>query len=83
MNEPDVYFKGTDGMRRLKDYSTCLGWLDGAIDRLEEFADKRSKYLSEADRVKLAEYTVNLNEMYWRQFHNFIDKVHGYKKYLA
>lgn len=83
MIDKDTYFKGTDGMRRLREFMDYLGCFSEGIDRVEMFSDKKLDFLSAAERVKMAEYITGMNEIYWCQFHNFIDKVHGYKKYMA
>jgi hypothetical protein len=79
----DIYFKGTEGMRRLRDQMEYLACFREGIDRVQLFNDKRMRYLDASDRVKLADYLINLDEIYWRQFHTFIDRVHAYKKFMA
>lgn len=82
-NSDDIYFKGTDGMRKLRDQMEYLSNLREGIDRVALFNDKRMKDLEASDRVKLANYLLNLDELYWRHFHKFIDRVHAYKKFMA
>lgn len=82
-DQQDCYFKGTEGMKRLRESMEYLGVFGEGIDRVALFADKRARYLNAEDRVTLADVALKLDEIYWRQFHNFIDKVHAYKKFLA
>lgn len=79
----DEYFRGSEGLRRLKKYMEVLTHLDEGITRIQMFDDKRSRWLSPEDRVAIAEHAIQLEEIYWRYFHIFIDRIKAYIKYVA
>lgn len=83
MTDQDIYFKGSEGMRRLSDYSEDIACFNEGIKRCEYFCDKRGKHMEKADYLEMTGALLKFNEYYWKQFHKFVDKACAYKKYMA
>lgn len=79
MTEDYGIYKATNGKERIKDAMDYLSSLREGINRVQIYLDKRARYLPPADRVKLAENVLSMDELYWRQFQNFIDRVKKFR----
>ncbi len=74
------YFKATEGTKRLKNTMDFLGDLSRGIGLIQIYGDKKSRYLEPEDRMKLASYALGCDEIYWKQFHKFIDQVKHFRE---
>lgn len=83
MTEEDSYFKGTEGLRRLRDQCEINDHLLRGIAEITLYKDKEMKHLDPKYRVEITRALLLFDEIYWMAFHKFIDKVHAYKKFMA
>jgi len=57
--------------------SMYLSRLKTSLEYIQDFQKKFSKFMEPEDRVKVAKSNVNLEEVYWKQFQKFVNKIRG------
>ena len=66
------------GLQKYNDMAAFLLSFHEGIGRCEEFSKKMMRHIEIEDKVKLSGMVLQMEEMYWKYFRNFLDKCKRY-----